>query len=120
MSKQFSAKKKAAVLAKTKGLCAYCGIDLEVCGFVIDHVFPRFLGGSNDIGNLLPACPPCNTSKGKKTLEQYRLFCAAKRVTGVTIFGQDQVEYLFRSGAFPVLGFNENHKFHFELMGAAQ
>lgn len=116
MSKQFSFTKKTAVLAKTSGRCAYCGRDLDVCGFVVDHVHPQALGGRHEVENLLPACSPCNTSKGKKTLEQFRLFCAAKKVTGETVFGQAQVEYLHAAGAFDVLGFDANHSFHFELM----
>lgn len=114
MSTQFSFRKKTAVLAKTSGLCAYCGRDLELSGFVVDHVHPQALGGRHEIENLLPACPPCNTSKGKKTLEQFRLFCAAKKVTGETVFGQAQVEYLHRAGAFSVLGFDDCHVFPFE------
>jgi hypothetical protein len=117
MSKQFSLRKKMAVLSKTGGFCSYCGADLDESGFVIDHVNPKFLGGNNDLANLLPACSPCNTSKGKKTLEQFRLFCAAKKVTGTMVFGQAQVEYLHAAGAFDVLGFDADHKFHFEMVG---
>jgi hypothetical protein len=117
MSKQLSFRKKMSVLSKTEGCCAYCGADVSSAGFVVDHVYPRALGGGNDLGNLLPACSPCNTSKGKKTLDQFRLFSAAKKVTGETVFGQAQLEYLLRVGAFPVLGFDEKHKFHFEMAG---
>jgi hypothetical protein len=115
MSKQFSLRKKTSVLSKTQGRCAYCGTDLGECGVVIDHVHPRALGGGNELENLLPACSPCNTSKGKKTLEQFRLFSAAKKVTGAAVFGQAQVEYLHAAGAFEILGFNASHQFHFEL-----
>jgi len=34
---------------------------------VIDHVFPRALGGSDDIENLCAACYRCNEYKGVKT-----------------------------------------------------
>jgi 5-methylcytosine-specific restriction endonuclease McrA len=42
------------------GLCAYC----RTAPFEdLDHVIPLHLGGRHSIGNLLPACGPCNNSK---------------------------------------------------------
>ncbi len=114
MSKKISFSKKMAVLGKTGGRCAYCGVGLDGTGFAVDHIHPQALGGRHEIDNLLPACPPCNTSKGMKTLEQFRLFSAVKRATGRTVFGQEQVEYLFKCGAFPALGISEEHRFFFE------
>ena len=40
--------------------CAYCGAsgDLQ-----IEHVIPISKGGANDLGNVVPACPSCNSSK---------------------------------------------------------
>jgi 5-methylcytosine-specific restriction protein A len=40
------------------------------CGRVAttaDHVIPLAKGGSNDPGNLVPACAPCNSSRGSRT-----------------------------------------------------
>ncbi|WXL23939.1 HNH endonuclease [Ectopseudomonas mendocina] len=120
MAKPLSFNKKMAVLQKTMGNCAYCGAGLVNEGvFTIDHVTPRALGGSNEIGNLLAACMSCNGSKGKKTLEQFRTFSAVKAATGETIFGQAQAEYLLRIGAFDAIGADENHEFFFEQMGGA-
>ena len=42
-----------------KGRCAYCGRRADS----VDHVIPRCQGGSDDAGNLVPACKPCNSSK---------------------------------------------------------
>lgn len=118
MSVKISPKKRAAVLEKTSGHCAYCGVGLTDETFCIDHVHPRFHGGTNQIDNLLPACSYCNSSKGTKSLEGFRLYSAAIAVTGVAIFGQNQLEYLLKAGAFPALGFNDNHKFFFEREAA--
>ena len=41
-------------------LCAYCGNDKNL---VIEHFIPRAKGGPHAIGNILPACHDCNTSK---------------------------------------------------------
>lgn len=42
--------------------CAYCHCSLDGC-FTIDHVMPIAKGGRHTIGNLVPACKPCNSSK---------------------------------------------------------
>lgn len=34
----------------------------------LDHLLPRSLGGSNDLSNLVLACPSCNTKKGDHVL----------------------------------------------------
>ncbi len=120
MSKQFSTSKRISVHAKTDGFCAYCGTKVGIDDFVIDHLHPKALGGRNNIENLMPACWSCNSSKGSKTIEQFRLFSAVKKVTGDTIFGQAQVEYLHQKGAFKALGFDDDHKFHFEVFGGVE
>ena len=52
-------------------LCAYCKKrPIEH----LDHVIPLARGGSHGIGNLLPACQPCNQSKNKKLLSEWRLW----------------------------------------------
>lgn len=42
--------------------CAYCECSLDGC-FTIDHVVPISKGGRHTIGNLVPACRSCNSSK---------------------------------------------------------
>lgn len=32
----------------------------------IDHFIPRSKWGNGDLGNLVPACKPCNCSKGSR------------------------------------------------------
>lgn len=52
------------------GLCYYCG---DSKANSIDHVIPLSLGGTNYIGNILPVCDKCNSSKGGKTLYKWRV-----------------------------------------------
>jgi 5-methylcytosine-specific restriction endonuclease McrA len=54
----------------TSGVCAYCG---ETGKMAVDHVLPVSKGGRHAIGNLLPTCLPCNSSKHAKLLIVWRL-----------------------------------------------
>lgn len=56
-----------AVLELWDGRCAYCG----AVATTKDHIIPVSQGGSNDIANIVPACQPCNSSKGAKTPEEW-------------------------------------------------
>lgn len=45
--------------------CAHCGGEGPMA---IDHLIPRFVGGSDGGDNLVRACRSCNSSKGKRDL----------------------------------------------------
>jgi 5-methylcytosine-specific restriction endonuclease McrA len=48
--------------------CAYCG-----CGgnLTMDHVVPLIRGGRHSVGNIIPACRSCNSSKGGKFIIEW-------------------------------------------------
>jgi len=50
--------------------CFYCA---KVSKSTIDHVIPIELGGVDGIGNLVPACKSCNSSKSALTIMQWRV-----------------------------------------------
>ncbi len=50
------------------GRCAYCGSLAQH----VDHVVPLSRGGSNFIGNMLPACAACNETKHSSLLVEWR------------------------------------------------
>lgn len=52
--------------------CVYCGSSERI---TIDHVIPLIRGGVHGIGNLVPACLSCNTSKGGRTIMEWRVAC---------------------------------------------
>jgi len=56
-------------LSRRYGCCAYCGSTSRP--LTQDHVIPLARGGRHAIGNLLPACQPCNSSKGAKLLIEW-------------------------------------------------
>jgi 5-methylcytosine-specific restriction endonuclease McrA len=49
--------------------CFYCGVSGRM---ELDHVIPVSRGGSNSIGNFVASCRPCNASKGKKTITEWK------------------------------------------------
>ena len=48
--------------------CAYCGSKQKL---TIDHVVPLSKGGTHTLGNVLPACHSCNSSKQTKSLQDW-------------------------------------------------
>ena len=53
-----------SIIAKYDGCCAYCGRSdrpLEM-----DHAIPISHGGGHVASNIVPACKPCNSSKGNR------------------------------------------------------
>jgi 5-methylcytosine-specific restriction endonuclease McrA len=58
-----------ALLKRFNGLCAYCGKNKADHR---DHVTPISKGGTDAIGNILPACAPCNLSKGSLLLIEWK------------------------------------------------
>jgi predicted RNA-binding Zn-ribbon protein involved in translation (DUF1610 family) len=51
--------------------CRYCETELSSTERTADHVVPLCRGGAHSIDNLVIACRSCNSSKGRKTLEQW-------------------------------------------------
>lgn len=58
------------LLARHGHKCAYCGC--SGVQLTQDHIVPLSKGGRHSIGNLLPACQSCNSSKGSRLLIQWR------------------------------------------------
>lgn len=59
------------LLEKCGYRCHYCQKLLTVRTATRDHLIPLSRGGSDDIGNITPACRYCNGSKGTKTHDEY-------------------------------------------------
>jgi 5-methylcytosine-specific restriction endonuclease McrA len=53
-------KKIQALYSMQEGYCAYCDSDLRTVEYHVDHVLPLAAGGTNDVRNLVLACPCCN------------------------------------------------------------
>jgi len=57
------------ILAIQRANCFYCGNP----GGEVDHVIPLSRGGAHSIGNLVPACRSCNSSKNNRFITEWRL-----------------------------------------------
>lgn len=53
--------------------CFYCGVEFTAQDpATMEHIVPLSRGGSHTKSNITAACGGCNSSKGSKTLEEYR------------------------------------------------
>lgn len=60
--------------------CAYCGSDGDGETLHMDHVVPLARGGRHSIGNVVPACPPCNYNKNDRLVTEWRYGFYSRRV----------------------------------------
>lgn len=64
------------LIERFESRCAYCG---KICtGLTPDHVLPLSRGGNNSLGNIVPACGPCNLRKGARTPDEAGLSFAVQ------------------------------------------
>lgn len=85
---KLSKSQRAKLREKFGGCCAYCGCALPE-RWHADHFEPVIRNRGEDaktkpaeksechaVENMMPACPPCNISKGRQTLEGWRAWLA--------------------------------------------
>ena len=60
------------LVERYRGCCAYCGVADD--NLTMDHVVPVAKGGRHAIGNFVPACQSCNSSKNDRYLSQWKLW----------------------------------------------
>ena len=57
------------VLERFSHKCAFC--EAGECLLDLEHLVPLSHGGHHTVGNVVPACRPCNAQKCKKPLDQF-------------------------------------------------
>jgi hypothetical protein len=65
----------------SEGKCSYCLEFVGVDKLTMDHVIPFSRGGPHSIENVVPACLPCNCSKGASDMPR-PVHLRPKRTTG--------------------------------------
>lgn len=69
---------REAVYNKYGGKCAYCGCEITIKNFQVDHYWPQFLShwekdlDNNRFDNLMPSCRKCNNHKHAMKPEVWR------------------------------------------------
>jgi len=102
------------VLSRAKFRCELCGIPADEKNLEVDHIFPKSLGGKNDITNYQALCYSCNAAKRNtddtdfrqyKTLYDQKvekcLFCDVQLTDRGRIIDENNLAYVIRDG-FPV------------------
>ena len=102
------------VLSRARGRCELCGITNEEKMLEVDHIFPKSLGGKDDLSNYQALCYSCNAAKRNtddtdfrlfKTLYEQReancLFCDIQTIDRKRIIAENNLAYAIRDG-FPV------------------
>lgn len=66
---QISSTLRKLVFERDKYRCTYCGTHEDL---TLDHIHPESKGGETTADNLCTACKSCNSSKGVKTLQEWK------------------------------------------------
>lgn len=102
------------VLSRAKFKCELCGISADEKNIEVDHIFPKSLGGKDDLSNFQALCYSCNAAKRNtddtdfrlfKSLYETRvekcLFCDIQSIDRKRIIAENNLAYVIRDG-FPV------------------
>jgi hypothetical protein len=57
------------VLNRDRYTCQYCGKKPPDVVLHVDHVHPVYLGGEDELSNLVTSCADCNLGKGKRLFD---------------------------------------------------
>lgn len=76
MRKKLSKAERQQIYEKYNGHCAYCGCEMEYKDMQVDHVKALYIGGSDELSNMLPACRSCNHYKHTLDVEEFRQYLA--------------------------------------------
>ena len=72
-------RRRKRIFDESGGKCHYCGVALTLDGkWHVEHKMPKALGGTNEPGNLVASCVPCNHEKIDTTDIEYKAKRAAR------------------------------------------
>ncbi len=79
----------------TDGRCWYCGCRLAPHTYHVDHMYPKSLGGTDDLYNLVPSCSSCNLLKGDRESFYEMSELIAERDFGIPPMTQELFSFLW-------------------------
>lgn len=62
---------KSYIYERDNRVCAYCGKALAYRQMSLDHIYPRSLGGPDDLFNLTLSCKTCNKFKKSRVPQDW-------------------------------------------------
>lgn len=73
---------------RDEGRCQYCGVNVSIKNFTVDHIVPRCNGGKTSWENIVVCCHKCNQKKGEKTLKEsgFKLYKSPKKPVSLPYF----------------------------------
>lgn len=87
---------------RDEGRCQYCGLDVSIKDFTIDHVIPKTLGGGTMWTNVVTCCATCNQKKGDKLAHRCGMSLKSIPVKPSSLpFVQDSEHYFNNSNRIP-------------------
>lgn len=99
------------VLSRAKFKCELCGVSADEKNIEVDHIFPKSLGGKDDLSNYQALCYSCNAAKRNtddtdfrlfKSLYEHRaekcLFCEIQTNDRKRIVAENNLAYAIRDG----------------------
>jgi ATP adenylyltransferase len=99
------------VLSRAKFRCELCGISADEKNIEVDHIFPKSLGGKDDLSNFQALCYSCNAAKRNTDDTDFRLFksvyghredkclfCDTQLNDRNRIIGENNLAYAIRDG----------------------
>lgn len=99
------------VLSRAKFRCELCGVSADVKNLEVDHIFPKSLGGKDDLSNYQALCYTCNAAKGNgddtdfrdfkqmyETHDEGCLFCEIQTNDRGRIVAENSLAYAIRDG----------------------
>jgi diadenosine tetraphosphate (Ap4A) HIT family hydrolase len=111
---QYTGSVRYQVLSRAKFRCELCGISADEKNIEVDHIFPKSLGGKDDITNYQALCYSCNSAKRNTDSTDFRdlrslyetkgegcLFCDLLVKERSRIVAENSLSYAIRD-AYPV------------------
>lgn len=126
----FSAAQRRRILDRCQQMCFYCGRTLHLDSSVwedsspemylkhdlychLDHLEAHSKGGVKVDDNLVASCRTCNSTKGKRSVEEYRAYLEARQPHKLAAMfiqqAMDEVPSPYRAALTAIKTWHEDH-----------